>query len=78
MKWLKRLCVAFGFGALVTFLGFNALLWGMPYKAGAFRHAVAFIGVVLLYPGEAFFSGEVGLTVNCLVWSIVGGCPIFS
>lgn len=53
MKWLKRSCVALVFGALVTFLGFNALLWGMPYKASPFRHAVAFIGAVLLYPGDA-------------------------
>jgi hypothetical protein len=69
MKWLKRSCVALVFGALITFLGFNALLWGMPYKASPFRHAVAFIGAVLLYPGDVF-GGEKGLAVNCVVWTV--------
>ncbi len=58
-----------GFGALVTFVGFNALLYGLAHS-GSLRHAIGFAGVVLLYPGDALGGPRgFGLAGNCAVWT---------
>ena len=69
MKWVKWFCVALGFGALVTFVGFNALLYGLAH-GGSLRRAIGLTGVVLLYPGDALGGARgLGLAGNCAVWA---------
>ena len=70
MKLLRFAILALASGAMLTFLGLNALLWGMNYGAGPFRHAVGLMGAALLYPG-AFTSGTKMFGADSIAWAIV-------
>lgn len=72
MRWIVYAAGALAAAYLINLVGFLMLLYGMEYCASSFRHAVAGVGVVLLYPGSALSRDKIDpFIVGTLVWGVV-------
>jgi hypothetical protein len=69
MKWFSYVAISAAAGVALTLASYVALLWGMPYEASKFRHFVAYLGVLLLYPGALFGSGDRALVGNAVLFA---------
>lgn len=68
MNHLKRAVLGALSGTLITLLAYVGLLWGMPFEAGRIHHAIAFVSMVVLFPGVVFGAGDAFLVGNGFVW----------
>jgi hypothetical protein len=50
MRWVAYAAGALATAFLLNLVGFGMLWYGLEYHASSFRHAVANVGVVILYP----------------------------
>lgn len=53
MRWIGYAAGALTGAFLLNLVAFSMLLYGLEYHASSFRHAVAYVGGVILYPGIA-------------------------
>jgi hypothetical protein len=58
MRWVAYAVGALAAAFLLNLVGFSMLLYGLEYHASSFRHAVANVGVVILYPGSVLSSAH--------------------
>jgi hypothetical protein len=53
MRWVAYTAGALAAAFLLNLVAFSMMLYGLEYHASSFRHAVANVGVVILYPATA-------------------------
>jgi len=58
MRWIGYTAGALIGAFLLNLAAFSMLLYGLEYHASSFRHAVAYVGGVILYPGIAPLPGK--------------------
>jgi hypothetical protein len=72
MKWIGYAVGALAAAYLLNLVAFSMLLYGLEYHASSFRHAIADVGVVILYPGTVLSRDKVDpLVTGTLAWGIV-------
>jgi len=54
MRWIGYAAGALAGAFLLNLVAWSLLLYGLEYNASSFRHAVADVGVIILYPATAF------------------------
>ena len=58
MRWIGYAAGALIGAFLLNLAAFSMLLYGLEYHASSFRHAVADVGGVILYPGTALSPSD--------------------
>ena len=58
MRWIGYAAGALAGAFLLNLVAFSMLLYGLEYHASSFRHAVADVGGVILYPGTALSPSD--------------------
>ena len=73
MRWIGYAAGALAGAFLLNLVAWSMLLYGLEYNASSFRHAVADVGVVILYPATALSSsGKIDpLITGTLAWGVV-------
>ena len=72
MRWIGYAVGALAGAFLLNLVGFFMLLYGLGYHLSAFHHAVATVGVVILYPGIALSLYKIDPFVpGTFVWGVV-------
>jgi hypothetical protein len=73
MRWFGYAAGALAGAFLLNLVAWCMLLYGLEYHASSFRHAVADVGVVILYPATAFsLPGKIDpLVTGTFAWGIV-------
>lgn len=73
MRWIAYVGVALAAAFLLNLGAFSMLLYGLEYHASSFRHAVADVGGVILYPGTALSSsGKIDpFITGTFAWGVV-------
>ena len=59
MRWIGHAAGALAAAYLLNFVAFFMLVYGLEYHASSIRHAVADVGVVILYPGTALSRDKI-------------------
>jgi hypothetical protein len=73
MRWIGYAAGAMAGAFLLNLVAFSMLLYGLEYHASSFRHAVADVAVVILYPATAFSSsGKIDpFVTGTFAWGVV-------
>ena len=72
MRWIGYAVGALAAAYLLNLVAFFMLLYGLEYHASSFRHAVANVGVVILYPGTALSRDKIDPVVTgTFAWGVV-------
>jgi hypothetical protein len=73
MRWIGYAAGALTGAFLLNLVAFSMLLYGLEYHASAFRHAVADVGVVILYPATALSPLDKidPFVTGTFVWGVV-------
>jgi hypothetical protein len=72
MRWIGYAVGALAAAYLLNLVAFFMLLYGLEYHASSFRHAVADVGLVILYPGTALSRDRIDPTVTgTFAWGVV-------
>lgn len=72
MRWIGYAAGALAAAYLLNLVAFIMLLYGLEYHASSFRHAVAAVGVVILYPGTALSRDKIDPFVpGTFAWGVV-------
>jgi hypothetical protein len=73
MRWIGYAAGALAGAFLLNLVAFSMLLYGLEYHASSFRHAVAGVGVVILYPGTALsLSDKIDpFVTGTFAWGVV-------
>jgi hypothetical protein len=72
MRWIGYAAGALTGAFLLNLVAFSMLSYGLEYHASSFRHAVADVGVVLLYPGTALSRDKIDPFVTGTIgWGVV-------
>ena len=73
MRWIGYAAGALAGAFLLNLVAWSMLLFGLEYHASSFRHAVADVGVVILYPATAFASSGMidPLVEGTFAWGVV-------
>ena len=72
MRWVGFAAGSLAAAYLLNFVAFFMLLYGLEYQASSFRHAVADVGVVILYPGTALSRDKIDpFVTGTIVWGVV-------
>jgi len=71
MRWIGYAVGALAAANLLNLVAFFMLLYGLQYHAGSFRHAVADVGVVILYPGTALSRDKIDpFVTGTFAWGV--------
>jgi hypothetical protein len=73
MRWIGYAAGALAAAFLLNVVAFSMLLYGLEYNASPFRHAVADVGVVILYPANALSPPDKidPLVAGTCAWGLV-------
>lgn len=72
MRWVGYAAGSLAAAYLLNFVAFFMLLYGLEYHASSFRHAVADVGVVILYPGTALSRDKIDpFVTGTIAWGFV-------
>ncbi|MFZ0583025.1 MAG: hypothetical protein WAN72_00345 [Candidatus Acidiferrales bacterium] len=72
MRWIGYAVGALAAAYLLNLVAFFMLLHGLEYHASSFRHAVADVGVVILYPGTALSRDKIDpFVTGTFAWGAV-------
>ena len=73
MRWIGYAAGALAGAFLLNLVAWSLLLYGLEYNASSFRHAVADVGVIILYPATAFsLPGKMDpLVTGTFTWGVV-------
>ena len=72
MRWIGYAVGALAAAYLLNLVAFFMLLYGLEYHASSFRHAVADVGVVILYPGTTLSRHKIDpFVTGTLAWGVV-------
>jgi len=73
MRWIGYAAGALAGAFLLNLVAWSMLLYGLEYNASSFRHAVADVGVIILYPATAFsLPGKMDpLVTGTFAWGVV-------
>ena len=72
MRWIGYAAGALAGAFLLNLVAWSMLLYGLEYHASSFRHAVADVGVVILYPGTALSRDKIDpFVTGTIAWGVV-------
>ena len=72
MRWIGYAAGALTGAFLLNLVAFSMLLYGLEYHASSFRHAVAHVGGVILYPGTALSLEKIDpFVTGTFAWGLV-------
>jgi hypothetical protein len=72
MRWIGYAAGALAGAFLLNLVAFSMLLYGLEYHASSFRHAVADVGIVILYPGIALSLEKIDpFVTGTFAWGVV-------
>jgi hypothetical protein len=72
MRWIGYAVGALAAAYLLNLVAFFVMLYGLEYHTSSFRHAVADVGVVILYPGTALSRHWIDpFVTGTVAWGVV-------
>jgi len=73
MRWVAYAAGALAAAFLLNLGAFSMMLYGLEYHGRSFRHAVASVGVVMLYPATALSPSHKidPFITGTLAWGVV-------
>jgi hypothetical protein len=72
MRWIGYAAGALAGAYLLNLVGFFMLLYGLGYDLSSFRHAIADVGVVILYPGTTLSRDKIDpFVTGTFAWGVV-------
>ena len=72
MRWVGYAAGSLAAAYLLNLVAFFMLLYGLEYHNSSFRHAVADVGVLILYPGTALFRDKIDpFVTGTIAWGVV-------
>jgi hypothetical protein len=72
MRWIGYAVGALAAAYLLNLIAFIMLLYGLGYHLSSFHHAVADVGVVILYPGIALSLEKIDpFVTGTFAWGVV-------
>src|SRR4029077_15651874 len=72
MRWIGYAAGALAAAYLLNLVTFFMLLYGLEYHASSFRHAVADVGVGILFPGTALSRDKIDpFSTGTFAWGVV-------
>ena len=72
MRWIGYAAGALAAAYLLNLVASFMLLYGLEYHASSFRHAVADVGVVILFPGTALSRDKIDpFVTGTFAWGVV-------
>jgi uncharacterized membrane protein len=72
IRWIGYAAGALAAAFVLNFIAFCLLLYGLDYNASPFRHAVAGVGSVILYPGIVLSLDKLDpFVMGSFTWGVV-------